>query len=74
VLVLVLMSASMEEGILDVELMDWPGPREGQSQNSLDGSRLHHGAKGFVIVHPRMLGEAPQDPASLVPIQGAIRL
>jgi hypothetical protein len=40
----------------------------------MDGTGLHHRVEGLVIVHLGMLGEAPQDPMSLVPIQGAIRL
>jgi hypothetical protein len=40
----------------------------------MDGTRLHHRVEGLVIVHLGMLGEAPQDLMSLVPIQGAIRL
>jgi hypothetical protein len=40
----------------------------------MDGTGLHHRVEGLVIVHLETMGEAPQDPMSLVPIQGAIRL
>jgi hypothetical protein len=67
-----LRQSAIEEGVLDIELMYWQGP-ERQSRNSLDGTRLDHRAEGLIIALPSTLGEAPQDPTSLVPIQGAIR-
>jgi hypothetical protein len=51
----------MEEGILDVELMDLPVPGEGEDR--ANGGELDDGA----------LGEAPKDPTGLVAVEGANR-
>jgi hypothetical protein len=64
----------MEEGILDVELVHRPTPRDGQGQHSPDSGRLDDEAEGLIVVHPGVLCEAPEDPASLVPVKRAIRL
>jgi hypothetical protein len=63
----------MEEGVLDVELMDRPVPREGEGEDGADGGELDDGAVGFVIVHSGALGEAPKDPTGLVAVEGAVR-
>jgi hypothetical protein len=57
----------MEEGILDVELMDRPIPREGEGENSSNGGKPDDGAKGVVVVHSKALSEAlkgPNEPCS----------
>jgi hypothetical protein len=58
----------VEEDILDVELVHGPTPGDSQSQHNLDGGRLDDGAEGLIIVHPRALSEASEDPTSLVSI------
>jgi hypothetical protein len=65
---------TVEEGVLDVELMHGPTPGGSQSQHSPNGGRLDDGAEGLIVVHPEALSEPPEDPTSLVPIKGAIRL
>jgi hypothetical protein len=62
----------VEEGVLDVELVHGPTPRDSQSQHSPDGGRLDDGAEGLIVVHPGALSEAPEDPMSLVPVKRAI--
>jgi hypothetical protein len=62
---------AMEEGILDVELVHGPTPRE--SQHSLDGGRLDNEAEGLIVVHSETLSEPSDDSTSLVPIKRAIR-
>jgi hypothetical protein len=69
-----LRECAVEEGILDVELVDGPTSGDSQSQHSPDGGRLDDGAEGLIIVHLGALGEPPEDPTSLVPVQRAIRL
>jgi hypothetical protein len=49
----------MEEGVLDVELVHGPTPRDSQSQHSPDGGRLDGEAKGLIVVHPRALNDPP---------------
>jgi hypothetical protein len=42
----------MEEGILDVELMDHPVSRErGKAEDDSNGGELDYGAQGLVVVH-----------------------
>jgi hypothetical protein len=60
---------AMEECVLDVELVDGPTPGDSQSQHSPNGGRLDNGAEDLIIVHPRALGEPPEDPTSLIPIK-----
>jgi hypothetical protein len=61
----------MEEGVLDVDLVDRPVPGEGE--DDADGSKLDDGAEGLIVDHYRALGEAPKDPAGLVAVEGAIQ-
>jgi hypothetical protein len=65
---------AMEEGILNVELVHGPTPKDSQSQHSPDGGRLDDGVEGLIVVHPGALSEAPEDPTSLISIKRVIRL
>jgi hypothetical protein len=62
----------MNEGVLDVELMDHPVPVEDEGEDGADGGELDDGAKGLIIVHSGALGEALKDPAGLVAVERAI--
>jgi hypothetical protein len=62
----------MEEGILDIELMDHPDSGEGEGEDGTNGGDLDDGAKGLIVVHSMALGEAPKDPTGLVAVKGAI--
>jgi hypothetical protein len=53
-----LYKSPMEEGILDVQLMNWPRTGEGQWENDTDGSVLHHGTEHLIVVNTRTLSEA----------------
>jgi hypothetical protein len=61
----------MDEGILDVELMDRPVPREGE--DGANGGELDDGVEGLVVVYFGALGEVSKDPTALVAVEGAIR-
>jgi hypothetical protein len=63
----------VEEGILDVELMDRPVPGEGEGEDDANDGELDDEAEGLVVVHSRTLGEAPKDPTGLVAVEGAVR-
>jgi hypothetical protein len=69
-----LRQGAVEEGVLHVELVDRPVPRQSQSQNSLDGGRLDHRTEGIVVVDPGALGEAPEHRVGLVPLQGPVAI
>jgi hypothetical protein len=55
----------MEQGILDIELMNRLVPGESESENGPSGGELDDGTKGFIVVDSRALGEAPKDPTGL---------
>jgi hypothetical protein len=61
----------MKEGVLDIELVNRPVPREGEGEDDADGGELDDGAEGLIVVHSGVLGEAPEDPTSLVAVEGA---
>jgi hypothetical protein len=63
-----LCQSAMEEGILDVELMDHPDPGEDGANNG----DLDDGAKGLVVVYSRALCESSKDPTGLIEVEGAI--
>jgi hypothetical protein len=63
---------AVQEGVLDVELVNWPGASEGQREHRADGGRLHNRAEGLIVVDSGALSEDPKNPASLVPLQGTI--
>jgi hypothetical protein len=52
--------------------MNWPGEGDGQGEHSADCGLLDHRAEGLIIVDAESLGEAVNNPTSLVPVQGAI--
>jgi hypothetical protein len=53
-----LRQSAVEEGILDVELMDCPIPGEGEGEDDANCGELDDGAEGLVVVHFGALGEA----------------
>jgi hypothetical protein len=63
----------VEEGILDVELMDRLVPGEGEGEDSSNGGELDNGAEGLVVVHSEALDEAPNDPTGFVAVEGVVR-
>jgi hypothetical protein len=68
-----LRQSAVEEGILDVELMDRSVPREGEGEDGANSGKLDDGAEGLVVVHSGALCEAPKDPTGLVAVEGAVR-
>jgi hypothetical protein len=58
----------LEEGIVDIKLMDCPVPGEGEGEDT-NGGELDDGAEGLVVVHSGTLGEAPKDPIGLVAVE-----
>jgi hypothetical protein len=58
----------VEEGVLDVELVHRPAPRDSKSQHCPDSGRLDDGAEGLIVVHPGALSEPSKDLTSFVPV------
>jgi hypothetical protein len=63
----------IEEGILDIELMDRPVSGEDEGEDGVNGGKLDHGVEGLIVVYSGVLGEASKDPTGLVAVEGAIR-
>jgi hypothetical protein len=64
----------MDEGILQIKLMDWPVPGMSQGKNSMNGGRLGDGAECLVVINAETLGEPTKHLASLVSVQGTIHM
>jgi hypothetical protein len=65
--------SAVEEGILDVQLVDHPISREGEGEDDPNGGKLYDGPGGLVVVHSEVLSEATKDPTGLVAIERAIK-
>ena len=63
---------AVEEGIFNVQLMDRLVAGGCQGEHHADRRRFDDGRKSFPVVDAGALGEATNDPASLVPLQRAI--
>jgi hypothetical protein len=63
---------TMQEGILDIQLMHGPRASECKGEHRADCSRLHHWTESLIIVNTRPLSETPENPTSLVPLESAI--
>jgi hypothetical protein len=57
---------AVEEDVLNIQVVNKLSPRETESQNSVDGSGLHHKSESLVVVHIGALGEPSEDPTSFV--------
>jgi hypothetical protein len=68
-----LRESAVEEGILDVELMDRQVPRAGEGEDDSNGDELDDEAEGLVVVHSGPLGETPKDPTGFVAVEGDVR-
>ena len=69
-----LVKSAVEEGVLDVKLVDRPGVRQGDAQDDADRGWLDDGAESLVEVDAGLLREAAHYPASLVASKATIRV
>jgi hypothetical protein len=60
----------VEEGILHIELLNWPVMRDSNSEHHANGGRFHNQAESLIVVDPGALSEPPEDPSSLIAIKG----
>ena len=67
-----LLKMSVKKRVLHVQLVDGPGTRSGDAENSPDGCQFDHLAERLVVVDAVLLGEAADDPACLVASESAI--
>jgi hypothetical protein len=62
----------VQEHILHIKLMNWPGARDSQREHGADHGRLDHRTKGLIVVNTRSLDEAMKNPVSLVLLQRTV--
>jgi hypothetical protein len=60
----------VEEGILDIELMNRPVLGDGKGENGPDGGELDDGAESLIVVNSGALSDAPKDPTGNGPCSG----
>jgi hypothetical protein len=62
----------MEEGILYIELLNWPIMGDSSGEHHAHGGLFHNRAESLIVVDSRALSETLKDPASLVAIEGPV--
>jgi hypothetical protein len=67
-----LVKISMEKGVLNIELMNGPRSRDGDTEDDADRGCLDDGTEGLIKVYPRLLREATDHPSSLVAGKAAV--
>jgi hypothetical protein len=67
-----LIEGDVEEGVLHIELLNEPVTGDSNSEHHASGGWFHNRAESFVVVDPGALSETPEDPASLVAIEGPV--
>jgi hypothetical protein len=67
-----LSEGAMEEGILHIELLNWPVMGDSSGEHHIHGGWFHNWAESLVIVDSGALSETPKDPTSLVAIKGPV--
>jgi hypothetical protein len=68
-----LVKSAMEEGILDVELVDRPGTGDGDAEDDANRGLSDHEAESLIEINPGLLREPANNPASLVTCKAAVR-
>jgi hypothetical protein len=62
----------VEKSVLHVELLNRSVTGNSNGEHRAHGGRFHNRAERLIVVHIRALSETPEDPTSLVSIQGAV--
>jgi hypothetical protein len=61
-----------KEGILHIELLNWPVAGGSNGEHCADGGWFDNRAKSFIVVHTRALCKTLEDPTSLVAVESLI--
>jgi hypothetical protein len=67
-----LLEVAVKKGVLHVQLVNGPGAGRGDAEYGPNGGRFDNRAEGLVVVDALALGEAANNPASLVAGKGPI--
>jgi hypothetical protein len=62
----------MEKSVLHFELLNRLVTGNSNGEHCAHGGRFHNRAERLILVHTRALSETPEDPTSLVAIEGAV--
>jgi hypothetical protein len=65
---------TMEERIVDIQLMNRPVLMKCQAEDGADGGGLHNGTKSLVEIDARALSKSTKDPTRFVALKGTIRV
>lgn len=65
--------STLEESIHNIELMDRVRVGDGYAKDHSNDGKFDNQTKSLIVVDARLLGEAMNNPPSLVPYEGAIR-
>jgi hypothetical protein len=63
---------AVEKSVLHVELLNWLVTGNSNGEYRAHGGQFHNRAECLIVVHTRALSETPEDPTSLVAIEGAV--
>ena len=69
-----LVKSAMEKSILDVELVNWPRPRDRKAENDADHRRLNNRAECLIKINALLLRITSYHPSRLVPGKVAVRV
>lgn len=64
---------TVQERVLDIELMDDPSPGSCKMKNCPDGGRLDHRREGLMKIDPWSLREPAYNPSGFAAFKAAIR-
>jgi hypothetical protein len=67
-----LSEGAMAEDILHIELLNQPVMGDNSGEHCAYGGRFHNRAESLIVVDFEALSETPNDPASLVAIEGPV--
>ena len=67
-----LSQGTMEERIVDIQLMNRPVLVKSQAEDGANGGRLHIRTESFVEVDARSLSEPAKDPTRFVALEGSV--
>jgi hypothetical protein len=62
----------VEKSILHIELLNRPVTINSNGEHRAHDGRFHNRAERLIVVHTEALSETPEDPTSLVAIEGAV--
>jgi hypothetical protein len=63
---------AVEKSVLHAELLNRPVTGNSNGEHRAHGGQFHNQAKRLIVVHTGALSETPEDPTSLVAVEGAV--